>query len=178
MILIMDEENPASPEEKSPMIELSEQDYQPLETFELVWRWTDTRWNLLPEDALANIRPLHRDKAGEIHRRILELNPNNDPEHGFVPGRYEFADRIDTADKDMQQVRNWLQHYIPDLTQPVIVSWNSNNAVVTTGAIFCEFWDDFCYARSDDAGVLPLTEDWMLFWWHEEAFYFGRPYSA
>lgn len=151
------------------MIELVEQDYIPLETFRLIWRWTDPRWNVLPQDALNDIRPLTESKAAEIHTRTLAFHPDT----GFTPGRYELADQLETSDKNVAQVGNWLRSQVPELAESIVLSWNQEDALVTTAATFCDFWDDFCYPASDDIVISPLSEAWMLVWWHEEVFFFG-----
>lgn len=37
---------------------------------------------------------------------------------------------------------------------------------------FVSFWDDFCYAGSDDVTILPLREHWTLCYDHDEQFRF------
>lgn len=152
------------------MIELNEEDYQPLDTFRLKWRWTDVRWNLLPPDVLVNIRPLAKVKAREIYEKTLGFYPNE----GFMHGSYELMDKMEVEDKDVQEVRDWLVSNISELEEPVVASWSPEDAVVTTAAIFCDYWDDFCYPSSDDVSFLPFSEEWLLFYSHEEVFFFGH----
>jgi hypothetical protein len=123
------------------MIEISEDDYRPLETFSMAWRWTDSRHTLLPGHELANIRPLTNAKASEIADRILVFRTDED----ILPVGFELVDQVDASDIDIRPVREWLLNR-----------------------------DDFCYSSSDDVVIIPLSEEWILFYWHEEVFYFGR----
>lgn len=152
------------------VVEVGEQDYRPLDTFPLKWRWTDARWNILPADALANIRPLVPAKASEVDEKTSVFNPDE----GFLPGTYQLIDEIESEHNDEQVVRDWLRSYIPNLEGQVIVCWNLDNAVVTKSSIFCYYWDDFCYPASDDVSISPLSGEWLLFYWHEEVFFFGQ----
>ncbi len=152
--------------------EIQEHDYSALESFPLKWRWTDARWNLLPPDVLANIRPISKNKALEVdeHSRLFH------PDEGFVQGTFDLVAELQILQvhNDAEYVRDWLRQHIPASEERLIISWDCDNAVVTTVAIFCEYWDDFCYPGSDDVLVSPLHDEWMLFYWHEEVFFFGR----
>jgi hypothetical protein len=152
------------------MIELSESDFRPLETFSLAWRWTDSRRTLLPPDALANIRPLRVAKAAEI----FERTPAFHPDKGFVSELYQPVDQIDASAQDTDQVARWLRHYLTDETERIVVSWDQQDAVLTNVGVFCAYWDDFCYPSSDDVDIFPLTEEWILYYWHEEVLFLGH----
>jgi hypothetical protein len=154
------------------MIQLSEKDYRPLKTFPLAWRWTEPRRSLVPDEVVANIRPLSFAKATEIYSMLEQRSHQED--EGFMPASFRLVNKIDTSDIDMGPVRNWLEAHISDLKQAVIVYWETALAAATTGDIFCRFWDDFCYPSSDDVTILPLSEEWALVYWHEEILFFGE----
>lgn len=40
------------------MLEIKENDFRAIDLFPLKWRWTDSRWNKLPDDVLKSIQPL------------------------------------------------------------------------------------------------------------------------
>lgn len=61
-----------------------------------------------------------------------------------------------------------------DTEQQVIVSWDKDTAVVASWGVFCDYWDDFCYAASDDVSAFPVSFDWVLFYQHGERFVFGQ----
>jgi len=155
------------------MILLQESDYQALETFPLLWRWTDPRWNVLPSAILADIRVLTAAKTYAISERWGL----------FTRGRadtippFEFIDRLtelDVATRSDAQAQDWLQRQVVNLQQRVVVIWSPAIAVQTSLAVFQTYWSDFCYPASDDVAILPLTVDWLLTYSHEEVFRFGR----
>jgi hypothetical protein len=154
------------------MIELHEDDFRSLESFSQAGRWTGR--NLLPPTVLSGIRPLVPAKAREVFSETLLFDPDN----RFLPGHYQIVE-IETGNEDVQQVGDWLRQHIANLEEHVVVSWawEPEEAVATTGAIFCDYWDDFCYPSSDDVVITPLSQDWKLVYWHEEVFFFGRRYA-
>jgi hypothetical protein len=119
---------------------------------------------------LSNLRPLVSTKAHEVYSQTLVFHPYK----GFLPGLYQQADRIETEQEDVQRVGDWLRRHITNLEEYVIVSWEPEDAVATTAAIFCDYWDDFCYPASDDISVTPLSEDWMLVYRHDEVLFFRQ----
>jgi len=149
------------------MIELNQDDYQPLDSFPLKWRWTDEQWTLLPPDVLAKIRPLTRARARELYETIYVYK-------GVKKGPFEIIDTIEVENKNDQEVRDWLMSNLSKIEELVVASWSPDQALVTTAGIFCDHWDDFCYPSSDDLSLLPITQDWILFYSHEEVFFFGQ----
>ena len=55
------------------MFEIEENDFRSLDSFPLKWRWTDSRWNKLPDDALKTIQPLVETKARELCQYSLQF---------------------------------------------------------------------------------------------------------
>ena len=153
------------------MIELNEDDFRPLEEFPLAWRWNDARRRILPVDVFSNIRPLTPDKAKEIYNQFGQRSQRYE---GFLPSSFRLVNKINTSIIDAGVVRHWLEAHIQDQEQVVVLSWGATSAVATTANIFCHFWDDFCYPASDDVTILPLSEVWILVYFHEEVFSFGE----
>lgn len=156
-------------------INIEESDFRSLESFPLKWRWTDSRWNKLPEKALRSIRPLSERRTGELHLYSLEfLTQSGIVEEENKEPLFENIIRVDASSGERAEIRRWLAERSPESNQKAIVSWNDHLAVLVDWAIFCEFWNDFCYPSSDDAAVFPLSEKWMLFYSHDDYFVFGE----
>jgi predicted nucleotidyltransferase len=153
------------------MLAPHEQDYQPLNTFPLAWRWTDPRYNVLPPDVLSDIRPLTVGKA-RVYAAYWPLESHRSEADGLMPLGYRLVDRIETSRADAEDVRNWLAARIAERAAPVITFWGPDEAAETTAGIFCRYWDHFC--RSEDVDILPLHGDWVLVHWHEDYFFFGK----
>jgi len=151
------------------MTEIEQSDFRPMDEFPLKWRWTDSRWNKLPEKALNAIQPLTESKARELCQYSIEFTDHS----GLIESLFERVARIDAPDAS-PEVRQWLLARSSDLKQMVIVSWDSNLAALVRWDAFCEYWDDFCYPSSDDAAIFPMSGGWMLIYSHDEYFMFGE----
>ena len=151
------------------MIQFTETDFRPLEQFDLKWRWTHPRWKQLPETALSQIRPLITAKAQELSQQTDGYTDT----YRLSEQLCEEVLRIN-AKGEVQKVRDWLLGQVSDQRLSVIVSWEPGVAVFVRWGVFCDYWDAFCYPASDDVLVYPLSQEWVLFWHHEEFFSFGR----
>ena len=151
------------------MINIEESDLRPLDSFPLKWRWTDSRWNKLPDYALNSIRPLGESKSRELSQHTLTFSNHS----GLIESQFKNISRTDNSG-DSTEIRRWLLDRSSDLNQTVVVSWDNNLAALVSWKVFCEYWDDFCYPSSDDVMIFPLSGEWMLFYSHDEYFMFGR----
>ena len=150
------------------MIRIEDSDFRPLEEFPLKWRWTDSRWNKLPPDALNFIRPFTDEKARDLLQYSLMFSNHT----GLFESHFENISRI-VAPDDSSKVRQWLLDHAPDKNQMVIVSWDHHHAVLVRWDVVCDYWDDFCYPASDEVTVWPQSEEWALMYLHHEEFVFG-----
>ena len=153
----------------SQMPKIEESDFRALDSFRLKWRWTDTRWNKLPNNALSSIHPLSESKAHELFHYLLAFSDH----FGLIEPLFESTSRINTFNNS-SEIRQWLLEQTSDLNQTVIVSWNKELAVLVSWKVFCDYWDDFCYPSSDDVAIFPQSGGWMLIYSHEEYFMFGK----
>lgn len=151
------------------MLEIEQDDFRPLDSFALKWRWTDARWNKLPDDALKTIQPISESKAKELCQYSLKFEEQS----GIIRSLFTSVETVNTSIVENSEIQQWLLSRSPGLNQTVIVSWNSDLAVSVKWSIFCEYWDDFCYPSSDDVAIFPLSEKWMVFFSHNEYFDFG-----
>ncbi len=151
------------------MPEIKEIDFLPIDSFPLKWRWTDSRWNKLPDESLNKIHPLTENKAYEVCQYSLQFQEQS----GLIKSLFENIEQINTSGEE-SEVQSWLFSCSSNLDQTVIVSWNDRLAVLADWKVFCEYWDDFCYPASDDISIFPLSGEWMLLYWHSEYFDFGN----
>lgn len=154
------------------MLKIEDTDFQSLATFPLSWRWTDSKWNKLPENDLQRIKPLTPIKAKELWRILGHYVSANGPKENIFECSPWIEATIDIPNA-FEKVRDWLLGQFSDYEQSVIVSWDKDTAVLTDWGVFCNYWDDFCYPASDDVTVFPPHIDWILFYAHYERFDFG-----
>lgn len=152
------------------MIIITADNLLPLDEFRLKWRFTDKQYNLLHQEAQQQIHPLTADCIHEIRKRVhFSSGPNQDPQWR-VTGSFD-------ASTDRDLVVRWLRSQVPNESTNVVVFWWSKDAVLTTWDIFCSYWSDFCYPSSDDIAILPLDEQWVITYHHEEVFEVLHPES-
>ena len=148
---------------------IDETDFEPLDSFPLVFRWNDARWNELPPEVMTEIRPLSKEKAEELLQYSLTFHDRD----GLIS---EFFAKIEqtTCAGDNADTQKWLASMFRKEDSRVVVSWDKDTAVITTWGIFRRYWDDFCYPASDDIAIFPLSETWMLLYNHAEVFIVGE----
>src|SRR5262245_17496546 len=135
----------------------------------LAWRWTDPEHTVLPEDTLAQMASIDPVEAEQLWRHSLSLVARS----GLAAQEFATISRH-SADVSLEVGRDWLQAQQADSGVPVVISWDQATAIRTTWEVFSAHWDAFCYPTSDDVLVFPGSEEWVLFYFHEEEFRFGR----
>lgn len=150
--------------------------------FPLAWRWTDPKYVKLPANVLAQITPLEIHAAKTTHDQWL---PFFDKSGQVIRSRFSNVEichtegnwRGDACRREpplIANVADWLRTRERDSDLFVIISWRPECAVRTTWGIFTQWWDDFCYAGSDDAFIVPDSSRWFLAFHHEDWFSFCR----
>ena len=114
------------------MLKIENTDIQSLADFPLSWRWTDPKWNQLPEAALQRISPLSGEKAKELWRIEGHFVLSDGPRVNLFECSPWIDASVDTADA-FEKVRDWLLGRFSDREQQVIVSWDKDTAVVVAG---------------------------------------------
>jgi hypothetical protein len=162
------------------MLRIESSDLQDMGTFPLRWRWTDATWNLLPAEDLACIRPLQPPKAIELDEKLRELlkpvrpritGETCDSLCSIVktPGSSSF----DTSGQ-MLPTQDWLRTILPADDGDVFVTWFADTAAVVRLSVFIQYWDDFCYPFTYDVVVIPPSAKWVLYYFHDEQFFFWK----
>lgn len=149
-------------------VKIHEADFRPLSEFPLKWRWTDSRWNKLPNSDLKSIRPFTDEKALEL----LQYSQKFSDHTGLLDSHFDNVASIDTSTYS-PKISKWLLDHFPNGDEMVIVSWDHRHAAMVLWRVFCNYWDDFCYPASDDVAIWPISEEWALMYLHTEQFVFG-----
>jgi hypothetical protein len=135
----------------------------------LAWRWTDPNHAVLSDHVLAQIHPVEQMEAVRLFQKGLCFVGRN----GLIPETFPKIVR-QRADILAEVGCCWLRQQQPDISQHVYVSWLCDTAIRTTWEVFINHWNNFCYPASDDVIIWPESENWALFYFHEEEFQFGR----
>jgi hypothetical protein len=150
-------------------------EYSVLEEFPYKWRWIDPKYNVLPEHELKMIFPLAEKSSELLFYHALKYS--QDWEYRLSEDLFYDIVSIDAKvisdDADIEGIRTWLLNHLPKDNPEIFISWQPDTAVRTNVNLFVRYWDDFCYP-GDDVAIFPLSEEWVLLYWHEERFYFAN----
>ncbi len=147
----------------------SDSDFVPLALFPLAYRWTDSRYDVFPPEVIATIRPLSVTAARTFS--AMEALWLDRGLRSLAPRLFDTTTR--PTNGGTAEVTDWLTQRLVLATEPVVVSWSSDQAIGTTAATFCAFWSAFCFPVSDDVTVWPESQEWGLVYHHWEQFEFG-----
>ena len=153
------------------MIELGPTDFVPLEEFQRAWRFNDSRHNVLPSAALADIRPLTTTRAAALNGPLTTACAGCYADPAKATNEV-FSANSSTNEGVARTSRDLALLPVAD-GERVVVSWDSVDAVETSWYTFRTYWDDFCYPASDDVTISPLDGRWILCYHHSERFSFG-----
>ena len=142
----------------------------PLEQFSLKWRFNDPKYNVLPSEVLERLKPMSEQAARELYERIKPAISNFNINKDHYPNIEGYSTK-----SDAKETRGWLMRQLSKVgDQEIEISWGPDIAMKASFKDFCNYWDDFCYPGSDDVVILPNSQEWVLYFFHEEQFYLGR----
>ncbi len=145
---------------------LQASDFALLDDFPLLWRWTNSRHEVLSAEVLTTVRVLNVAAAAAI-----ALNADARCAEALAD-RFEMT--VCAKSDEQAVVRARLGGFGIDPAASVFLSWDARTAAMTTWAIFVAHWDAFCYSSSDDVTIWAPDDDWTLCYRHFEVFQFGR----
>ena len=151
-------------------LENIEQHTIPFDQFELKWRFTEEKYNVLPPHHLEQIRPLDRPAS-----KMLNDLTNTMFGKGFrlSPTRFLHIERVGYVNSlaGEQETKKWLYRRGLPLDKEVYVSWLPDCAAITNWKMIVKYWSDFEYA--DDLVIVDKTLDWALVFYHYDQIEFG-----
>jgi hypothetical protein len=145
------------------MIELHDSDFDRIDGFPLLWRWTGESHALFLPQELKLIRPLKAEIAQKLNDKLLTVDQVN----GLNLNVTEGLRVIESNDENDDEIQNWLTKLPVRETEQVILSWSSETAIMTSWKLFTKRWSDFWYPSSDDLTVTPISFSWVLAISHE-----------
>jgi hypothetical protein len=142
-----------------------------LDDFELKWRFTDEKYDRLPDNHLELLRPLDKTGAKILSDYISLVNL-----HGDIPFKQGFFRTVDKArvlEDNQREIKKWLYQRGLPFNKVVFLGWSQENAMVVPWKILVKYFDSFYYGSSDDLTVIDQTLAWALLFYHEDEIYFG-----
>ena len=139
-----------------------------IKDFTLNWRWTDPKYNQFSNDELKKIIPLDTTIATEYYNEGISFLEKN----SFTPAKDRFHKFENIQATQFKEVQKWLNSKIT--IDEIILSWDSNTAIIVNTNLFIEKWDDFCYPSSDDIVILLKTQNSIILYQHSEVFCYAE----
>ena len=143
----------------------------PMENFRLNWRFTDEKYDKLPEEHLEQLKPLNIEASKYLSDYINSVGLHDD-----VPFKKDFFKTIDKAKithHNQKEIKKWLYHRGIAFDKPIYLSWQPEEAIIVPWKIFIRYFDNFYYSGADDLTIIDSTLQWALLFYHENEIYFG-----
>jgi len=142
-----------------------------MDNFLLKWRFTDEKFDKLPDQDLDNLQPLDSDASTFLWNYIAKTKLHSD-----MPFKKDFFRTIVNTriiEQNKKEIKKWLyQRGIP-LDKSVFLSWDTENAMIAPWQLLIKYFDSFYYHSSDDLTVIDQSLDWALLLFHNDEIYFG-----
>ena len=142
-----------------------------MDDFSMKWRFTEEKYDKLPEAHLNQIKPLDNNAAKFLWDYIDATDL-----HEHVPFKNGFFRTIDKAKiltDNKRDIKKWLYQRGIAFDQKVYLSWQPSIAMIVPWKMLIKYFDAFYYPCSDDLTVIDQNLNWALFFYHEDEIYFG-----
>ncbi len=143
----------------------------PMDDFRLKWRFTEEKYDKLPDQHLDQLKPLDSEAAKFLWDFIEKINLHKD-----TPFKKDFFRTIDKArilDSNEREIKKWLYQRGLPFDKPVFLSWQPTDAMIVPWKLLIKYFDSFYHGVSDDLTVIDQSLNWALLFYHEDEIYFG-----
>ena len=152
------------------------EDVIPMNQFRLNYRFTNDKYEKLPNLHLDQLRPLGKKASRFLWDYTIQSNL-----HGNAPFKKDFFKKIDNAPiKEGREIetKDWLYKRGLPSDKPVFLSWQPNEAMIVPWKIFIKYFNHFYYCTSGDLTVIDQSLNWALLFHHDNEVYFGSNSDA
>ncbi len=143
----------------------------PMDDFRLKWRFTEEKYDKLPDQHLDQLKPLDKEAAKFLWDYIAKTNLHNDTP--FKKNFFRTIDKAKILDGNEKQIKKWLYQRGLPFDKPVFLSWQPTDAMIVPWKLLIKYFDSFYYGSSDDLTVIDQNFNWALLFYHEAEIYFG-----
>ncbi|TAJ13171.1 hypothetical protein DMA11_09730 [Marinilabiliaceae bacterium JC017] len=142
-----------------------------LDEFALKWRFTESEYNILPDEHLKQLYPL--DKLASKFLWDFTMDTNLHADTPFKKGFFNSVDKAKIAEGNGKEIKKWLYKRGLPFKKEVFLSWQPDLAMIVPWKLLIKYFDDFYYGSSDDLSVFDMSLNWALLFYHEDEIYFG-----
>ena len=104
----------------------------------LAWRWTDSRYAVLPEHVLSELHPIAEVEAKNLYDFSLSYLDKDALSPKFN------SSLVSTKHLAAKEGSQWLAQQRSPAEAEVVLSWDPTVALRTSWAVFVEYWREFC----------------------------------
>lgn len=142
-----------------------------MDKFRMNWRFTDPKYDVLPDIHLNQIKPLDDKAAKFLWDYILFNNLHNDTP--FTKGFFRTIDKVLITEDNNNDIKKWLYQRALPFDKDVFLSYQPDTAIIAPWKIVIKYFDSFQYQYSDDLTIIDQSLNWALLFFHEGRVYFG-----
>lgn len=140
-----------------------------MDDFQLQWRFTDEKYDKLPAQHLAQLKPLDREGSKFLWDYIATINLHDD-----TPFKKDFFRIIDSArilEDNQKEIKKWLYRRGIPFDKTVFLSWQATEGMIVPWKLLIKYFDSFYYSSSDDLTVIDQSLNWALLFHHTDEIY-------
>ena len=141
----------------------------PIKDFSLGWRFTDEKYNKLPDAHLNQLQPLNTEASEFLWKYISDSRLHDDTP--FKRNYFKTIDKAKILIANDSEIKKWLYHRGLPFNKNVFLSWQPSEAMIVPWKIFIKYYDNFYY--TDDLTIIDDSLTWALLFYHENEIYFG-----
>lgn len=143
----------------------------PMDKFRLKWRFTEAKYDKLPEIHLEQLKPLNEKASNFVWDFISDSGLHNHTP--FKEGFFKTIDKAKILKSNEKEIKKWLyQRGIP-FEKEVFLSWQPDDAMIVPWKLLIKYFDSFYYGSSDDLTIIDQSLNWSILFYHEDEIYFG-----
>lgn len=143
----------------------------PMDDFRLKWRFTDEKYNMLPAEHLAQLKPLDKEASTFLWDHAANITLHNDIP--FTEGFFAIVDKMKILPGNEDETKKWIYECGFTADKQVFLSWQTEDAMVVPWKLLIKYFNSFYYSSSDDLTVIDNSLLWALLFYHEDEIYFG-----
>ena len=139
--------------------------------FDLKWRFTEEKYDVLPDQHLNQIKPLNKEAGNYLDQYIRSIELHAD--EPFKKNLFRTIESINVSDGNEKEIKKWLYQRGLPIDKTVFVSWDRKNGAIVPLNILIKYFDSFYYPGSDDLTVIDESLNWALVFAHWDTIFFG-----
>lgn len=142
-----------------------------IDGFELKWRFTDEKYDMIPHQHLAQFKPLDKIASEFLWNYISNAEVHNDIP--FKKNYFRVIDKMKVLDDNEKEVKKWLYQRRLPFEKSVYLSWGKENSMIVPWKMLIKYFNCFYYPIADDLSVIDQSLSWAILFYHEHEIYFG-----